>query len=373
MKRRSKSGPKFAFETLENRSMLAGTVTTQLVKGDLVVKGDNNANIIAITQTGTTVTITGTGTTVNTSPVLNVTGRIKLDMKGGDDQVTITGTTKGIEADMGDGLDTFTVQNATVNGEVEAEGEGGNDTLQILGSTVNGDVELDGDAGNDNLTILNTRVNGDVEMEGSSGNDMLLVQCQDNTDLLKRLVRQVSFSCTITGDLEMDGGESGTNQMTIIDYTVLGETEISGGKNVDTVNVTSSTLNSFEADTGGSGDFVNFSNTTVNGDAEFDTGDGSDQVSISNSTFHGETEVETGDGTDTANITACTFNTLDVDMGKGNDTLLIATTTVTTKTTLDGGSGTDTFITTGAGNSLSPANRKVKNFEIFTPNPPQLG
>ena len=32
----------------------------------------------------------------------------------------------------------------------------------------------------------------------------------------------------------------------------------------------------------------------------------------------------------------------------------------------------DTLDTTGGGNSLSPAHRKVKRFEVFTPSPPLL-
>lgn len=45
--------------------MLAGDVTAKIVNGNLIIKGDKNDNVIAVTQSGTTITVTGTSTTVN--------------------------------------------------------------------------------------------------------------------------------------------------------------------------------------------------------------------------------------------------------------------------------------------------------------------
>jgi hypothetical protein len=107
--------------------MLAGDVTAQIVNGNLIIKGDRNANEIAVTQSGTTITVTGTDTTVNSGTAAAVltgfTGSIKLKMKGGNDDVTLTGlTATELEANLGKGNDTLDIENCTVNGDTELEG-----------------------------------------------------------------------------------------------------------------------------------------------------------------------------------------------------------------------------------------------------------
>src|SRR5262245_17041051 len=106
-------GRRSKFEWLEDRWLLAGDVTAQIVKGNLVIKGDSSDNVIAITSDAAgSVTNTGTDTTVNSSAtaatLTGFTGHIKMKMKSGNDDVAGTGvTTNGIEADMGDGNDTL--------------------------------------------------------------------------------------------------------------------------------------------------------------------------------------------------------------------------------------------------------------------------
>src|SRR4051794_38591990 len=105
-----KTGHRCTFENLESRCMLAGNVSAQIVKGNLVLKGDNSNNVIEITSTTTgSITITGTSTNVNSlsTPVTlsGFTGNIQMNLKGGNDDATFTNlTTRGIDADMGDGL-----------------------------------------------------------------------------------------------------------------------------------------------------------------------------------------------------------------------------------------------------------------------------
>src|SRR5436190_15905870 len=167
-------GRQCVFESLESRQMLAGDVTAQIHNGNLIIKGDSNDNVVAVTQSGTTITVTGTGTTVNggTTPAVltGFTGGIKLKMKGGNDGVTLTGlTATELEADLGKGNDTLDIENCTVNGETELEGEKGNDTVTIdtatttetpISSRFNGVLDIDLGKGTDTLRMLNATVTG---------------------------------------------------------------------------------------------------------------------------------------------------------------------------------------------------------------------
>src|ERR1044071_1056075 len=89
----------FAFERLENRQMMAGDVTAQIIKGDLVIRGDDFDNGITITagSVAGTLVVTGvnaggTATRVNgtANGAVTLTGfndDFKINLKGGNDIV----------------------------------------------------------------------------------------------------------------------------------------------------------------------------------------------------------------------------------------------------------------------------------------------
>src|SRR5262249_382962 len=104
MMRRRSGGRRCAFESLENRQMLAGDVTAQIHNGNLRIKGvdlDNGITLAAGATTGTVVvtgvTAGGSATTVNggtTAVTLSgFTGKLKIDMEDGNDNVAVTGLT----------------------------------------------------------------------------------------------------------------------------------------------------------------------------------------------------------------------------------------------------------------------------------------
>src|SRR3954451_18315412 len=105
MKRNRSQSRRCAFESLENRTMLAGDVTARIDHGNLIIKGDDFANGITIVA-GTTagqVVITGVnagGSATNVNGMANgavtlsgFTGGLKIEMKDGDDSVSITNLT----------------------------------------------------------------------------------------------------------------------------------------------------------------------------------------------------------------------------------------------------------------------------------------
>src|SRR3954467_13766226 len=102
MARHQVHGRRCTFESLESRQMLAGDVTAKIVNGDLIIKGhngDNSDNHISIAVAAGIVTITSADTTVNTASATagvaiagTLTGNIKVNLKGGTDRVSLTGT-----------------------------------------------------------------------------------------------------------------------------------------------------------------------------------------------------------------------------------------------------------------------------------------
>jgi hypothetical protein len=230
------------FESLESRQMLAGDVTARIVNGDLIIKGDRNANEIAVTQSGTTITVVGTGTTVNSGTsaavITGFTGSIKLKMKGGDDDVTLTGlTATELDAGLGKGNDTLDIENCTINGDTELEGRKGNDTITV-------DIATGGE------TPITSRFNGELDIDLGKGEDTL------------RMVRA----------------------------TVTGEAEIEGGRGVDNVNISGSNFTTLETDLGRGDDSLAISTTTVSVKTDLDGGKGTNTFTSTGNTLTGLTQ-----------------------------------------------------------------------------------
>src|SRR6188508_563541 len=98
-------GRRCLFESLEDRRLLAGDVTARISHGNVVIKGDNFANGIAITAGASAgqIVITGVnaggsatrvnGTSNGAITLSGFTGKLTIKMKSGDDRVSITGIT----------------------------------------------------------------------------------------------------------------------------------------------------------------------------------------------------------------------------------------------------------------------------------------
>lgn len=138
-----------SFEALENRRLLAGNVEVTLVGGTLSITGDASANgvAIAVVSGGTAGTVSGfdlggsattlvdengtpiAGNTFNfTSPIT----RLNVDMKGGNDNLTIDRLTVNGKATikLGSGDDSFFFKNTTVTGKLQIHRGKGHDTIR---------------------------------------------------------------------------------------------------------------------------------------------------------------------------------------------------------------------------------------------------
>jgi len=116
-------------EPLENRCLLAGDVTASVVGNVLQLRGDAEANQVAISAafdgTGTAIpdsfVITGlTGTTIN-----------GLAGSGGANASIVFGGVRGIDARMGDGDDVIQLTNASIRNNVNIQTGMGNDQVWL--------------------------------------------------------------------------------------------------------------------------------------------------------------------------------------------------------------------------------------------------
>jgi hypothetical protein len=166
--------------------LLAGDVTAQIVRGDLVIRGDNADNGITITA-GTvagTVVITGinaggaatnvNGTANGSVTLSGVTDDFKIKMKGGNDIVTLSNLTirNSLKLKLGKGNDTATLTSVTVSDEAEIRARRGDDNLMITNSIFE-EFEVRMGQGNDDLGISGTTVHDKTNLKGGRGTNLL--------------------------------------------------------------------------------------------------------------------------------------------------------------------------------------------------------
>jgi hypothetical protein len=186
MRSRRRSFRSFSFELLEDRRLLAGDVTAQIVRGDLVIRGDNADNGITITA-GTvagTVVITGinaggaatniNGTANGTVTLSGFTDDFRIKLKGGNDTVAISNLTirDSLELKLGKGNDTATLANVTVSDDAEIRARRGADSVSITNSIFEA-LEVGMGLDNDNLSIAGTTVHDKTKLKGGRGANFL--------------------------------------------------------------------------------------------------------------------------------------------------------------------------------------------------------
>jgi hypothetical protein len=166
--------------------MLAGDVTAQIIKGDLVIRGDDFDNGITITA-GTvagTIVVTGVsaggaatrvnGTANGAITLSGFNDDFKIKMKGGNDTVTITSLTvrDSLKLKLGKGNDIATLTSVTVLDDAKIKCNYGADNVTITNSVF---AELGVKLGSDNdaLSITGTTVNEKTKLKGGRGANSL--------------------------------------------------------------------------------------------------------------------------------------------------------------------------------------------------------
>jgi hypothetical protein len=186
MRSRQPSFRSFSFERLEERQMLAGDVTAQIIKGDLVIRGDDFDNGITITA-GTvagTIVVTGVsaggaatrvnGTANGAITLSGFNDDFKIKMKGGNDTVTITSLTvrDSLKLKLGKGNDTATLTSVTVLDDAKIKCNYGDDRVTITNS-VFAELGVKMGSNNDVLGISGTTVSEKTKLKGGRGANSL--------------------------------------------------------------------------------------------------------------------------------------------------------------------------------------------------------
>lgn len=186
MARRRRSFRSFSFEHLEDRRLLAGDVTAQIIRGDLVIRGDNLDNGITIAAGTVAGTIVVTGTSAggaatnvngNANGAVTLTGftdDFDIKLKGGNDVITISNLTvrDSLKLKLGKGNDTVTLTSVTVTNDAEIRARRGADTLSI-NTSIFEELWIGMGQDNDNLNIAGTTVRDKTWLKGGRGANVL--------------------------------------------------------------------------------------------------------------------------------------------------------------------------------------------------------
>ena len=266
---------------------IANNVSVRVVRNNVVVTGDANANSLIVTQpSATSVLIRGTlGTQVNGKDRLVVNG-IKLNelvirMDAGNDRVVLSGLEANeVLVDLGAGTDRLLSNNSpcVISRELEVFGRAGTDIVRLSNWEI-GECSIHGNSG-----ALNLRINGMVA-------NHLEVKGDRSRDIVRLL------DSTIAG--EIDFQTAGGSDVVFIDGVTSKFTEILAGGGNDRVDVIDSTIFlDLEVNVGGGSDAIDLESSEVGRELEVTAGVGNDDLVVMDVVVDLNAELIGGSGRD---------------------------------------------------------------------------
>jgi len=310
---------RFAFEQLENRQLLTGNVNVDTSTGPAVITGDNSANVISITQTAPdTFKITGFGTTITGPKTFTTTEGIFIDMRGGNDSLTLKNMTIngdtgeiGLGIILGPGTDALVMSGVNVTYQTAISG-GDKNAMVIDKCNFNCDLGIEGGEGVDAVTITRTNIDGALSIDLLDGTNALTMVTVNVSALddgggsypyetlppgFENLPDILPAEGTDCG-AEIDGG-SGVDAIAMVSVQIDCETDINTYGGVDSVAITNSRFGDALLPTAE----VVTQVTPVSTDMEFsglciETGTGNDAVAINGTTVYGFLQIDTTGGYD---------------------------------------------------------------------------
>jgi hypothetical protein len=373
---------RLGLESLESREMLASSAS--IVSGALMVSSDV-ASVLLIKQTAANAwSVTDNGNPVGAGTFSGVTGNVIIQTSANDDQVTVdlqnNTAPRSIQANLGDGINQFSILNGTVRQNVLLYGGAGNDTVDLANVKVgpatslmlgNGDNTVHINSGNYGSMYVGTGTGDDAVVlgdgvsatkfssavtfvDGGGLNDSLVMK--DKTTIGMFYLQTVAVNnvqldagSKIYGSLYVSGGFNVANSLTV-NNEITGFGTFTGSGGVDTVNFGSTAKfgKAVLVDLKGGSDVANLQGTyctTLNVNA----GLGDDTVSI-DGTVAASVVALLGDGNDLFSIAAkvgtapTLLNRLVVDAGKGNDQVAVrAAAVINGRLDIKLGDGDDSF------------------------------
>lgn len=244
-------------QRLENKALLAGNVTAQLVGQTAVVNGDSAANSVEVLVDGGNVIVRGIdNTTINGSSadfILATGTAVPLDFQAslglGDDSLTIDGVSIGRNASIlaGAGNDTISVQGTTVTGTLNVNGGNGDDLLLMSGSVASNHINFAGGSGNDDIVIDDSLVGVNAYISGGIGEDDIVFR--DATVFVNVHVNGnagadiIMFDSTLVGNKSRIQGGAGADNLSFVGATrFFDRTKAFGGGGADNIQAESTVV-----------------------------------------------------------------------------------------------------------------------------------
>ncbi|MBC1253909.1 hypothetical protein GNE54_00490, partial [Trichormus variabilis V5] len=265
---------------------------------------------------------------------------------------------ENLTVELGDGANSFTVQNTNPNATTTITGGSGVDTINV--QTINSVTTINGDAGNDVINVVspgaptvNTIAAG-LTINGGADTDTITINDSGDTaantgTLTSTTITGLSPATITYGTAETLNINLGAGADTFTISSTSATTTINAGVGNDTLNVLA-IANATTLNAGIGNDVINVGSATtptvngitaaltINGGAETDT------VNINDS---GDTAANTGTltsstitGLSSGSITYGTVETLNINLGAGADTFTVSSTSVTTTINANGGADT---------------------------------
>ena len=263
-------------ETLEQRTLLAGNLTAQLVGQTTFLSGDSADNSVEILVDNGNVVLRGLdNTTIN----------------GATTELVITAGSPAMGhliTSLGNGNDSLVINGVTINGNVTVDGGAGDDQIGIVNTTVNGRTTLNANAGADTLSLQTSTVTGAVRMNGGDGADTIVLS-----------------TATLGSRLRVSGGR-GNDDIVVDDSTIAGNVHIAGQQGDDDIVIRDSMLSGNMLIRGNQGNDVVMIDSSAIGNRSRIVGNrGADNIVIQGtSRLAGRSRILGGGGPDTLETAA---------------------------------------------------------------------
>ena len=174
----------FSLEPLEPRQLLAGNVTAEVVRGSLLVTGDDADNDIVIDQVGLPadqfrITSGADATTINglAGPLvfIGVTADLVIRLAAGNDTLEIADSIvpRDVRIDGGDGDNSVTIDPTTIGRNLRILNGTGSDSLVLLDCAVARQARIDNRDGTSATSIDNVFVGRSLVIKNRDGADAL--------------------------------------------------------------------------------------------------------------------------------------------------------------------------------------------------------
>jgi hypothetical protein len=211
------SNLEFSPEILESRRMLAGDVRVVVNGSDLTITGTGESDSIRIFGENNQIRVAagfGSATTVNGeaefSTGVSVMGKLKVRMKGGDDEVVLSNLIANesarinmgsafsgdlvyfgvgfanfstVRVKTGSRADAVVLDGPTIDGDLKINTAGGNDTVTFTNNAKmgGGKLSINTGGGNDDVEVRSWFVGAGsvVAMNGGGGSDSLQIPADD--------------------------------------------------------------------------------------------------------------------------------------------------------------------------------------------------